>query len=82
VLVALTAEGRRAPRAGYPVLDGGRVVGEVTSGALSPTLGRPIAMALVEPGSATSDSLTVDVRGTQLPAAVTELPFYTREARA
>ncbi|WP_188716719.1 glycine cleavage system aminomethyltransferase GcvT [Agrococcus terreus] len=82
VLVALTAEGRRAPRAGYPVLDGGRVVGEVTSGALSPTLGRPIAMALVEPGSANSDSLTVDVRGTQLPAAVTQLPFYTREARA
>lgn len=82
VLVGLTAEGRRAPRAGYPVLDGDRVVGAVTSGALSPTLGVPIAMALVEPGSAASDSLSVDVRGTQLPAAVTELPFYTREARA
>jgi aminomethyltransferase len=82
VLVALVAEGRRAPRAGYPVLDGDRVVGAVSSGALSPTLGHPIAMALVEPGSATSDSLTVDVRGTRLPARVTELPFYTREARA
>ncbi|MFJ6113005.1 glycine cleavage system aminomethyltransferase GcvT [Agrococcus sediminis] len=82
VLVGLTAEGRRAPRAGYPVLDGDRVVGSVTSGALSPTLGHPIAMALVEPGSATSDSLSVDVRGTQLPASVTALPFYTREARA
>jgi aminomethyltransferase len=80
VLVALTAEGRRAPRAGYPVLDGGREVGRVTSGALSPTLGHPIAMALVEPGSAGSDALTVDVRGTQLPAAVTQLPFYKREA--
>ncbi len=64
------------------MLDGDRVVGAVTSGALSPTLGHPIAMALVEPGSATSDSLTVDVRGTQLPARATELPFYTREARA
>lgn len=82
VLVGLEADGRRAPRAGYPVLDGDRVVGAVTSGALSPTLGHPIAMALVEPGSATSDSLTVDVRGTQLPARTTELPFYTREARA
>ena len=60
----------------------GRVVGAVTSGALSPTLGHPIAMALVEPGSATSDSLSVDVRGTKLPARVTQLPFYTREARA
>ncbi|MGY3126656.1 aminomethyltransferase [Agrococcus sp. UYP33] len=82
VLVGLTAEGRRAPRAGYPVLDGDRVVGTVTSGALSPTLGHPIAMALVEPGSATSNSLSVDVRGTRLPAAATDLPFYTREARA
>ena len=82
VLIALAAEGRRAPRSGYPVLDGDRVVGAVTSGALSPTLGHPIAMALVEPGSATSDSLSVDVRGTTLPARVTELPFYTREARA
>jgi aminomethyltransferase len=82
VLIALAAEGRRAPRSGYPVLDGDRVVGAVTSGALSPTLGHPIAMALVEPGSATSDSLTVDVRGTKLPARVTQLPFYTREARA
>ncbi|QUW18780.1 glycine cleavage system aminomethyltransferase GcvT [Agrococcus sp. Marseille-Q4369] len=80
VLVALTAEGRRAPRAGYPVLDGDRQVGRVTSGALSPTLGHPIAMALVEPGSAGSDALTVDVRGTQLPATVTQLPFYKREA--
>lgn len=82
VLVGLTAEGRRAPRAGYPVLDGDRVVGAVTSGALAPTLGHPIAMALVEPDSATSDSLSVDVRGTQLPAVVTQLPFYKREARA
>ncbi|GAA1416872.1 glycine cleavage system aminomethyltransferase GcvT [Agrococcus citreus] len=82
VLIALVAEGRRAPRSGYPVLDGDRVVGAVSSGALSPTLGHPIAMALVEPGSATSDSLTVDVRGTRLPARVTQLPFYTREARA
>ncbi|WP_206447130.1 glycine cleavage system aminomethyltransferase GcvT [Agrococcus sp. KRD186] len=80
VLIGLTADGRRAPRAGYPVLDGDRVVGAVTSGALAPTLGHPIAMALVEPGSATSDSLTVDVRGTQLPARHTQLPFYKREA--
>ncbi|SFS15290.1 aminomethyltransferase [Agrococcus baldri] len=80
VLIGLTADGRRAPRAGYPVLDGDRVVGAVTSGALAPTLGHPIAMAMVEPGSATSESLTVDVRGTQLPARLTQLPFYKREA--
>src|SRR5690606_35261599 len=44
VLVGLSSEGRRAGRSHYPVLDAdGAVVGEVTSGALSPTLGHPIA---------------------------------------
>lgn len=81
VLVGLVSEGRRAARAGYPVLSGDAVVGEVTSGALSPTLGHPIAMAYVdravaEPGT----ELALDVRGTRLPATVTSLPFYRRSA--
>ena len=79
-LVGLTTEGRRAPRTGYPVLaaDGNRV-GEVTSGALSPTLGIPIAMAYVDVDHAeVGGSLQVDVRGTALPATVVELPFYRR----
>lgn len=36
VLVGLIAEGRRVPRAGYPVVAEGKVIGEVTSGAPSP----------------------------------------------
>lgn len=80
VLVGLVAEGRRAGRAGYAVTDAdGNAVGEVTSGALSPTLGHPIAMAFVQPAFATGDlPLFLDVRGTQIPAAVTALPFYRR----
>ncbi|HJQ46522.1 MAG TPA: glycine cleavage system aminomethyltransferase GcvT [Amycolatopsis sp.] len=79
VLVGLRGEGRRAPRHGYRVLDGDREVGEVTSGALSPTLGYPIAMAYVpkalsEPGT----SLSVDIRGRTLPAEVVAMPFYQR----
>ena len=80
VLVGLTAEGRRAGRAGYAVVDAaGRAVGEITSGALSPTLGYPIAMALVSPEvSAPGTELFLDVRGTRIPATVTALPFYRR----
>lgn len=79
VLVGLVSDGRRAGRAGYPVLSGDDVVGEVTSGALSPTLGHPIAMAFVAPSLAEPGTeLHLDVRGTRIPATVTPLPFYRR----
>jgi aminomethyltransferase len=82
VLVGLVAEGKRAGRAGYAVLDhSGAVVGEITSGALSPTLGHPIAIAFVSPLlSAPGTTLFIDVRGTRIPATVTALPFYRRAA--
>ena len=80
VLVGLAAEGRRAGRAGYSVVDeDGAVLGEITSGALSPTLGHPIAMAYVTPSSAEEGTAVfLDVRGTGIPATVTALPFYRR----
>ncbi|MCK8679477.1 glycine cleavage system aminomethyltransferase GcvT [Streptomyces lichenis] len=80
-LVGLVAEGRRVPRAGMSVVAGGEVVGEVTSGAPSPTLGKPIAMAYLdaahaEPGTA---GVGVDIRGTHEPYEVVALPFYKRQ---
>jgi aminomethyltransferase len=82
VLVGLELEGRRAARAGYRVLDGDSEVGTVTSGALSPTLGHPVAMAFVTPSVANvGHVLHIDVRGTSIPATVTELPFYRRPAK-
>ena len=80
VLVGLVAEGKRAGRAGYAVVDEhGSVLGEITSGALSPTLGHPIAMAYVTPSSAEEGTAVfLDVRGTRIPATVTALPFYRR----
>jgi aminomethyltransferase len=79
-LVGLRGSGRRAARAGYSVLDdGGSVVGQVTSGALSPTLGHPIALGYVDTGLATPGTeLSVDVRGRPEPYVVTPLPFYRR----
>ena len=80
-LVGLKGDGRRAARAGYTVLTSeDKEVGEVTSGALSPTLGYPVAMAYVdadvaEPGTA----LSVDIRGKHYPYTVVQLPFYKRD---
>jgi aminomethyltransferase len=81
VLVGLIAEGRRVPRAGYAVVAEGKVIGEVTSGAPSPTLGRPIAMAYVDatysaPGTT---GVGVDIRGSHEPYEVVALPFYKRQ---
>lgn len=80
VLVGLVAEGRRVPRAGYPVVSGGQVVGEITSGAPSPTLGKPIAMAYVDAAHAApgTTGVGVDIRGTHEPYEVVALPFYKR----
>ena len=81
VLVGLRAEGRRAPRAEYLVFAGDVEVGVITSGALSPTLGYPIAMAFVHlDHQAPGTVLDVDVRGTRVPATVVPLPFYRKEA--
>ncbi|WAH99028.1 glycine cleavage system aminomethyltransferase GcvT [Arthrobacter sp. MMS18-M83] len=78
-LVGLKGLGRRAGRSHYAVLKDGVVVGEVTSGQPSPTLGYPVALAYVdvehaEPGTA----LDVDLRGKPELFEVVALPFYKR----
>ncbi|MGW0736901.1 glycine cleavage system aminomethyltransferase GcvT [Streptomyces sp. NPDC002851] len=80
-LVGLIAEGRRVPRAGYAVVAEGAPVGEVTSGAPSPTLGKPIAMAYVDAAHAEPGvkGVGVDIRGTHEPYEVVALPFYKRQ---
>jgi len=77
--IGLELEGKRIARQGCPVTREGRTVGAVTSGTFAPTLGKSLAMALVEPGAAAvGTALTVDVRGRDEPARVVPLPFYRR----
>ena len=81
-LVGLRGMGRRAGRHGYPVVRDGVVVGHVTSGVPSPTLGYPIAMAYVTPEVAgVGTELAVDVRGRPEAVRVVSLPFYSRPSR-
>jgi aminomethyltransferase len=83
VLVGLIGDGKRAARAGYQLFatdDSAEVIGEITSGALSPTLGVPIALAYVDPAFAAADTeISVDVRGKRLTFRVTPVPFYRRK---
>jgi aminomethyltransferase len=80
VLVGLVGEGKRAARADYELFAGDESVGVVTSGALSPTLRYPIALAYVHPAhSAVGHVIDVDVRGTRIPFTVSPLPFYRRK---
>lgn len=78
-LVGLFVEGRRSPRQGMQVLAGGQVVGELTSGCISPTLDRGIAMAYV-PAAMTAEGTGFEIdlagKGTT-PATVTKLPFVS-----
>ena len=79
-LVGLKGAGRRAARAHYSVLKDGSLIGEVTSGQPSPTLGYPIALAYVdvehsEPGTI----VDVDLRGKSERFEVVPLPFYKRQ---
>jgi aminomethyltransferase len=54
----------------------GRVVGRVTSGGFGPTIGGPVALALVEAAAATpGTALDLMVRGVARPARVVETPF-------
>jgi aminomethyltransferase len=76
--VGLDLEGRAIARHGHPVLDGGRRVGEITSGTFSFTLGKAVAMGYVETASKDSEHLAVEVRSTSVAARRTPLPFYKR----
>jgi aminomethyltransferase len=78
-LVGLKGLGRRAARGHYPVLKDGTLVGEVTSGQPSPTLGYPVAMAYVDVEySEVGTVLDVDLRGKAERFEVVALPFYKR----
>jgi aminomethyltransferase len=78
--VGLKGLGRRAGRGHYPVLKDGNVVGEVTSGQPSPTLGYPVALAYVDvEHSEVGTALDIDLRGKAEPFEVVALPFYKRQ---
>ena len=86
IRVGLKLEGRAAARTHMKVADAaGNAVGEVTSGAFTPTAAASIAMAYVPPRLAEPGTpLSVEIRGALQPARVVPMPFvphnYARRA--
>jgi len=80
-LVGLAVEGRRIARQNQCVSAKGRPVGKITSGTLSPTLGKSIAMGFVEFGlGEPGATLEVAVGNKPVNTTVVPLPFYKRPA--
>lgn len=77
-LVAFELDGRGIPRQGYDIVDGnGNKIGEVTSGTMSPSLGKGIGLGYVPPVFAAVDSkINIQVRKNAIAATVVKLPFY------
>ncbi|HET9232764.1 MAG TPA: glycine cleavage T C-terminal barrel domain-containing protein, partial [Candidatus Eisenbacteria bacterium] len=82
-LVGLRPQDERAiPRKGYTIQSGTKTVGHVTSGTFAPSMELGLGMGYVESSlSGPGSSVTIDVRGKDVPAGVTALPFYTRGSR-
>jgi aminomethyltransferase len=78
-LVGFEVEGKGIARHDYPVRAGEENVGRVTSGTLSPTLGKAIGLALVSPG--VEDRFEVLIRDRPVEAHAVQLPFYKREKK-
>lgn len=85
--VGIAPEGKAPAREGAEIASpDGAVVGKVTSGGFSPSLGRPVAMGYVPPEFAREGTaVNLIVRGKALPARVVPLPFvpnrYHRPAK-
>lgn len=78
-LVGLELQGKGIARHNYPIYFQGQCIGKVTSGTLSPTLAKAIALGYVYPEFANvGRELVVQVRDRPVPATVVSRPFYRR----
>lgn len=78
-LVAMISEEKTFPRHGYDINANGRKIGHITSGTVSPTLDKPIALGYVEKDfSAVDTEVNFVVRSKEFPAKVVKLPFVKK----
>ncbi len=77
-LIAFKLDERGIPRQGYDIVDGnGNKIGIVTSGTMSPSLGKGIGLGYVPTVFADVNSkINIQIRKNAVPATVIKLPFY------
>jgi aminomethyltransferase len=70
-------EGRNIARHDYPIRLDGETIGVITSGTMSPTLGKAIALGYVPSHLATvGQALQVQIRDRDYAARIVKRPFY------
>lgn len=75
-LVGLELQERGIPRHGYRILQGDSIVGEVTSGTISPYSRKALAFGWVDSALAgTGTDVAIEIRGQPVAAVITDLPF-------
>lgn len=81
LLVGFEIIGRGIPRAGYSLTNAsGDTIGQVTSGTQSPSLNTGIGLGFVKKEyTQTGQEIFVHIRGKEIPAKITKLPFYKAE---
>ncbi len=78
-MTGLELDGRRIARQHQRVFVGANDVGEITSGTLSPTIGKSIAMAFVDVSCREEGTFVeVEISGKRVGARVVKMPFYTK----
>ncbi len=78
-LVGFVMSERGIPRQHYKITVDGEVIGEVTSGTSSPTLGKGVGMGYVQRGfSKAGTDIHIVIRDKEIPAVVTRPPFITK----
>jgi aminomethyltransferase len=76
-LVGIELIDKGIPRQHYPICDAnGSVIGEITSGTMSPSLNKPIGMGYVKSEFAAAGSeVFIEIRGKLIKAIVSKIPF-------
>ncbi|MDP6422091.1 MAG: glycine cleavage system aminomethyltransferase GcvT [SAR202 cluster bacterium] len=78
-LTGIKMIGRGIARQGHTITDGHHAIGKVTSGGPSPTLDTNIGLGYVPTDvSVPGTTVFVDIRGRQVEAETTTIPFYSR----